>query len=118
MKEFVVIFRHAKESYTPTGEEMKGRMEWLGGIAARDKLADKGRTLIVKNARTIKPDGVVKDAPYTGSGGDFVSGFMIVKAETVDEAAELVKGNPIFAMGGSVELREAIVPGAALAVVS
>lgn len=112
MKEFVVIFRHAKADYVPTPEEMKGRMNWLGGIAARDKLADKGRTLIVQGARTLLPDGVAHDEPYTGPGGDFVSGFMIVKADTIDEAAELVKGNPIFAMGGSVELREAVRPGA------
>jgi hypothetical protein len=112
MKEFVVIFRHAKVGYVPTPEEMKGRMDWLGGIAARDKLSDKGRTLMEKGARTLLPGGVANDAPYTDSGGDFVSGFMIVKAEAIDEATELVKGNPVFAMGGSVELREAIVPGA------
>jgi hypothetical protein len=113
MKEFVVIFRHAKAGYVPTQEEIKRRMEWLGGIAARDKLADKGRTLIEKNARTIYPGGVKVDTPYTGSDGDFMSGFLIVKAETLDDAAELVNANPIFAMGGSIELREAIVPGTA-----
>src|SRR5271157_1654314 len=102
MKEFVVVFRHAEQDYVPTPEEMKGRMNWLGSVAAQDKLSDKGRTLIVKNARTLLPDGVTNDAPYTGSSGDFVSGFMIVKTETLDEAAELLKGNPIFAMGGSV----------------
>lgn len=113
MTDYVVIFRHAKAGYVPTQEEIKRRMEWLGGIAGRDKLADRGRTLIEKNARTLYPGDEAVDAPYTGSGGDFVSGFMIVKAETLDDAAELVKANPIFAMGGSVELREAIVPGAA-----
>jgi hypothetical protein len=88
-------------------------MDWLGGIAARDKLVDKGRTLIAKNAKTLLAGGVTNVVPYTGKSGDFVSGFMIVKAETIDEAAELIKGNPIFAMGGSMELREAVLPGAA-----
>lgn len=35
----------------------------------------------------------------------FVSGYMIVKTDTVDEALELAKANPIFKVGGSVEVR-------------
>lgn len=73
----------------------------------KKKLADKGNTLSVSNARTVKPENIVTDGPYTES-NEFVSGYMIVKTDTIDEAVELAKANPIFKVGGSVEVREVV----------
>lgn len=39
---------------------------------------------------------------------EFISGYIVVKADTIDEAVEMAKGNPIFAIGGSIEVREVI----------
>ena len=42
---------------------------------------------------------------------EFINGYTIIKAETVEEAAEMAKGCPIlFAPGGSVEVRPLVSP--------
>ncbi|MCK9640792.1 MAG: YciI family protein [Prolixibacteraceae bacterium] len=110
MKEFVLIFRLTDTSDAkPSPEQMQERMNWLGGIASQNKLADKGKALSVGNAKTVKPGNVVTDGPYTEI-KEFISGFMIVKTETIEEAVELAKANPIFKQGGNIEVREVINP--------
>jgi hypothetical protein len=108
MKEFALIFRLNKESDAqPSPEQIQERMNWLGSIAAQNKLADKGNTLSVANAKTVKTANVVTDGPYAEI-KEFISGYLIVKTETIDEAVELAKANPIFKTGGSVEVREIV----------
>ena len=108
MKEFVLIFRISNQAEVkPSPEQMQERMNWLGSIAAQNKLADKGNTLSPVSAKTVKPGNVVTDGPYTEI-KEFISGYMVVKTETIEEAVELAKGNPIFKMGGHVEVREVI----------
>ncbi len=110
MKEFVLIFRlNNKSDVKPSPEQIQERMNWLGSIAAQNKLADKGKTLSIGNAKTVKPGNVVTDGPYTEI-KEFISGFMIVKTDTIEEAVELAKGNPIFKIGGNVEVREVVIP--------
>jgi hypothetical protein len=82
-------------------------MNWLGSIAAQSKLADKGNTLSAVNARTVKPGNVVTEGPYSEI-KEFISGYMIVNSETIEEAVELAKANPIFKIGGSIEVREVL----------
>ena len=108
MKEFALIFRLNKQSdVKPSPEQIQERMNWLAGIAAQNKLADKGNTLSTVNAKTVKPGNVVTDGPYTEI-KEFISGYLIVKTETIEEAVELAKANPIFKIGGSVEVREIV----------
>lgn len=107
MKEFVLIFRlrdHADS--TPSPEQVRERMNWLAGVAAQNKLADKGKSLSISNARTITSE-TVTDGPYTEI-KEFISGYMVVKTETIEEAIELAKGNPILKIGGNVEVREVL----------
>lgn len=109
MKEFVLIFRLNNHSdFKPSPEQMQERMNWLGSIAAQNKLADQGNTLSPVNARTVYPDNVVTDGPYTEI-KEFVSGYIIVNTETIEEAVELAKANPIFKIGGNIEVREVMV---------
>lgn len=111
MKDFALIFRlNNVEHFKPSPEQMQERMNWLGGIAAQNKLVDKGNTLLPMqgSAKTVKPDNVVTDGPYTEI-KEFISGYVIVKAETIDEAVEMAKGNPIFKTGGNIEVREILV---------
>lgn len=111
MKEFVLIFRHSDTAReTPTPEQMKERMDWLARIAAENKLVDKGKNLSVGNAKTVRSKTLLTDGPYAEV-KEFISGFMTLEAETIDEAVEFARMNPIFAMGGFVEVREVIVPG-------
>ena len=109
MKEFALIFR-LKDigDFKPSPEQMQQRMNWLAGIAAQDKLVDKGNTLLPTpgSAKTVKPNNVVTDGPYTEI-KEFISGYIVIKAESIDEAVAIAKENPIFdQVGGSIEVRE------------
>lgn len=108
MKEFALIFRLNKESDAkPSPEQIQERMNWLGSIAAQNKLVDKGNTLSPISAKTVRADKVVTDGPYAEI-KEFISGYLIVRAETIEDAVELAKGNPIFKIGGNIEVRELV----------
>lgn len=108
MKEFALIFRLNKASDAkPSPEQIQERLNWLGSIAAQNKLVDKGNTLSPLSAKTISADYVVSDGPYAEI-KEFISGYLIVRAETIEEAVEMAKGNPIFKIGGNVEVRELV----------
>ncbi len=110
MKEFVLIFRlNDITAAKPTPEQIHERMNWLENVASQGKLSDKGKTLSVKDAKTVKPGGVVTEGPSIEV-KEFVSGFMIVKSETIEEAVEIAKLNPIYKSGGTVEVREVMSP--------
>jgi len=110
MKEFVLIFRLKDiTDFKPSPEQMQERMNWLAGIVAQNKLADRGNTLlpVEGSAKTVKPGNLVTDGPYTEI-KEFISGYVVVKAETIDEAVEMAKANPIFKIGGNIEVREVL----------
>jgi len=110
MKEFALVFRlDDMNNAKPTPEEIKERMSWLGSVSAQNKLVDKGMGLSAFNAKVVGMDEVVTDGPFTEI-KEFIGGFMIVKTETIEEAVELAKTNPIFKTGGSIEVREVIKP--------
>lgn len=79
-------------------------MDWLGNIAAQHKLVDKGNSLSVNLAKTVRPDDLVTDGPYTEI-KEFISGYMIVRTETIEEAVEIAKANPSLKDGGNIEVR-------------
>lgn len=109
MKEFVLIFRLKDISdFRPTPEQMQERMNWLAGIASQNKLVDKGNTLLpfAGSAKNVKSNKEVTDGIYTEN-KEFVSGYVVVKADTIDEAVEMAKANPIFdQVSGNIEVRE------------
>ncbi|SFL46896.1 YciI family protein [Proteiniphilum acetatigenes] len=110
MKEFVLIFRLKDISdFKPSPEQMQERMNWLAGIAAQNKLADRGNTLlpVEGSAKTVKPGNLVTDGPYTEI-KEFISGYVVVKAENIDDAVEMAKANPIYKIGGNIEVREVL----------
>lgn len=110
MKDFALIFRQNNiADFKPSPEQMQERMDWLSSIVAQDKLSDKGNTLLPMpgSAKTVRPDHVVTDGPFTEI-KEFISGYIVVKTETIEEAVEIAKRNPIFKTGGSIEVREVL----------
>lgn len=110
MKEFALIFRiDDMAHFKPSPEQMQERMNWLAGIAAQNKLVDKGNTLlpIPGSAKTVRSGEVITDGPFTEI-KEFISGYIIVKADTIDDAVEIAKTNPIFKIGGNIEVREVL----------
>lgn len=84
----------------PAPEQIQQRVKWLADIAQAEKLTDKGYTLLPAEARTIHADKSVTHAPHS-EGNEIVTGYVVVQAETTDEAVEMAKANPIFGVGGS-----------------
>jgi hypothetical protein len=116
MKEFALIFRveqnGAAQNVSPA--EMQARMtswmNWMGGIAAKDKLVNSGNRLGVKDSKWVGPNGVVSDGPYTEV-KEFINGYIVIRAENGDEAAEMAKGCPVLLGGaGKVEVRPLVAP--------
>lgn len=108
MKEFALIFRLKDISdFKPSPEQMQERMNWLGSIAAQNKLVDQGNSLLPhpESAKTVKPDHVVTDGPYTEI-KEFIVGYVIIRTLTIDDAVAIAQENPIFKIGGSIEIRE------------
>jgi hypothetical protein len=116
MKEFALIFRVNGE--TPAQEltpaQMQERMtswgNWMGSIAAKDKLANSGHRLGIRESKTVAAGNVITDGPYTEV-KEFINGFIVVRTQTVDEAVEIAKGCPIlFGEGSKVEVRPLVAP--------
>ena len=114
MKEFLLIFRMAPmlSEVTPSPEELQARMkpwqDWIGGLAAQNKLVTGGNRLEPGSGKVIRQNHVVTNGPFVET-KESLAGYTIIKADSLDEATELCKGCPIFHMGGNIEVR-AIVP--------
>jgi hypothetical protein len=114
MQEFVLVFRNSvNPNATPSPEQMQkvmtNWMNWMGGIAAQGKLADKGNRLSMTEAKTVKANNVVTDGPFTEI-KEFINGYIVVKAQTIDDAIEIAKECPILLIGGNVEVRKVVTP--------
>ena len=79
-------------------------MDWIGGIAAQNKLVDRGNRLF-PSGKVVKPGNIITDGPYSEI-KESIGGYSIVKADSLEEATELAKGCPALTVGGSVEVRE------------
>jgi hypothetical protein len=114
MKEFVLIFRNSVDpNAKPSPEQMQqvltNWMNWMGGIAAQGKLADKGNRLSMTEGKTVRPGNVVTDGPFTEI-KEFINGYMMVKAASMDEAVAFAQDCPILQIGGNVEVRKVVTP--------
>ena len=108
MAKFLFVYRNTTQSYgSMSPEEMQQMLQkWQNWITEGLR-----QGWMVEAGDGLKPDGRVVDAKKVVSDGPFievkemVGGFSIVQADTIDAAAELAKGCPIFLRGGSVEVR-------------
>lgn len=85
-------------------EEVKEWQNWIGGIGAQGKLKNPGEALGFEG-KTMHADGTITDGPYAEV-KEMIGGFIIVSAETIEEATELAKGCPALSNGGKVEVRD------------
>lgn len=85
---------------------MKPWQDWMGSLAAQNKLVSPGNRL-ASNGKVVKANNVVTNGPYVET-KEAIGGYIIIKASSLDEAAKLSEGCPIFQMGGNVEVRTII----------
>ena len=109
MDEFILIFRHEDGQKLASPEQMetwmKQTMDWIGGIAAQNKFVS-GTGLPFDGSKVVYHNNVVTNGPF-GDIKETIGGFVIVKADSVEEAVEFAKGSPVLqGDGNSVEVRK------------
>ncbi|MBI3232462.1 MAG: transcription initiation protein [Bacteroidetes bacterium] len=115
MNEFLLVFRRDVLSPQPaqSPEEMQSMMklwqDWMGSIAAQNKLVTAGNRLSPVGT-VIKPNNIVTDGPFVEI-KESIAGYTIIRAESQEDATEISKGCPILKVGGNVEVRSMISMG-------
>lgn len=107
LKEFMLLFRYEPSNEEPTQEQLqemhKHWGEFIDGIAMEGKLV---------STHQLGFEGIKLFANQTIenglhlSEGQTLGGNMVLKAESIEMAAELAKKCPILFMGGTVEVRD------------
>ena len=109
MNEYMLIFRHEDGNKVASPQQiqawMKQTMDWIGGIAAQNKFVQ-GNGLPFDDSRVVMHNGVVTNGPF-GEIKETIGGYIVVKADSVDEAVEFAKGCPVLqGEGNTVEVRK------------
>jgi hypothetical protein len=109
MDEFILIFRHEDGNTVASPEQiqvwMKQTMDWIAGISAKNKFVG-GNGLLFKDARVVRYNGMVTNGPF-GEIKETIGGYIMVKADSIDEAVEFAKGSPVLqGDGNTVEVRK------------
>lgn len=108
MQDFMLLFRQPDFDYSQVSPEdfkaiQKKWDDWKGGIAAQGKMANGGSRLS-HEGKVLKAGGVVTDGPFVEI-REILGGYIVVKADSLDEAVTLAHGCPAMGTGGSVEVR-------------
>ena len=105
----MLIFRHQDGSKIASPEQMQiwmqQTMDWLGGIADKGKFEGKGDGLVFDGAKVVHHNNLVTNGPF-GEIKETLGGYVVVKADSIDEAVEFAKGSPILqGEGNTIEVR-------------
>jgi len=110
MSKFIFVFRGGGIVVQPPpppaelGAHLAKWTQWVGALL-KSRQADAGPPPLDNRGKTLRGSGkTVTDGPYAEA-KDLVSGFLIISADSLDAAAELARGCPIFEYGGSLEVR-------------
>ena len=109
MDEYILVFRHQDGRKVASPEQiqtwMKQTMDWIGTISTKNKFVS-GTGLPFDDAKVVHHKGVVTNGPF-GDIKETIGGFIIVKADSVEEAVEFAKGSPVLqGDGNTVEVRK------------
>lgn len=99
MTQFVLVYLGGNQPATP--EEANAHftkyMEWLKSLGDTVVIP----TIPLKDTTTVRPDGT------TGEGGSSaMSGFSIIKADSINAAVSIAQSCPFLEIGGSLEVSE------------
>lgn len=110
MTKYLYLFRGGdKHMGAMSPEEQQKHMgewkTWMQSLAEKGHLID-GLPLNGAGKQVSNGGALVTDGPFA-EGAEVVGGYLMVKADTLDEATELSKGCPILqAEDGHIEVRE------------
>ena len=108
MSEFVLLFRQPsidRDAMSPAElEAITQRWQtWVGNLSAQGKLAIGGIQLATEG-NVLRADGVITDGPFVEV-KERLGSFLVVRADSLDEATTLAHGCPVLDRQGSVEIR-------------
>ena len=109
MNDYVIVIHRdlINKEAAPSPEQMQAAIkpfqDWIGGIAAQNKLVAAPRRMDT-SGRVIRSNHLVTDGPYAEI-KESVGGIIIIKANDYDEAVEIAKGCPILEWGATIEVR-------------
>lgn len=109
MNEYALIMRHQDGGKIASPEQMqiwmKQTMDWINSIAAQNKFVS-GTGLPFEGAKVVHANKTVTNGPF-GDIKETIGGFITVRVESPEEAAELAKGCPVLqGEGNTVEVRK------------
>lgn len=112
MEEYIILMRldlltkDAQPSPEQMQEYMKQYRDWVSGIVAEGKFA--GGKGLSTEGKVLKPNHVVTDGPYAET-KESLAGFIVIRAESFDDALRLAGQCPILnGEGNSVEVRKIV----------
>jgi hypothetical protein len=112
MTEYLLLFRNAsaENDYLATSEDMAEDMPkwqaWIGNIAMQGKLI---HTAPIRYDASIVSNQSLAQGPHKEDNSVLVSGYLICKAESLDEVQEWSKSCPILKYPhSSVEIRSLV----------
>lgn len=108
MEDFVFLFRQPNTDDSQVSQSemqtiFKKWDDWFGGIAAQGRLNNMGIRL-ASPGKVLKAGGIVTDGPFVEI-RERLNGFIVVKAENMEDAITLAHGCPILEINGTLEIR-------------
>lgn len=108
MKDYMYIIRGGNDLSHLSPQQMQDHMQdwtkWMGERAATGKLV--GGDPLSQEGKSLTNSGTkITDRPLAEA-KELVGGYLIMKAENLDEAVELAKGCPGFEHDCTIEVRE------------
>ncbi|WEK35012.1 MAG: YciI family protein [Candidatus Pseudobacter hemicellulosilyticus] len=113
MNEFLIAIHRdiINKDASPSPEQLQAAIkpfqDWIGGIAAQNKLVSPPKRWGL-DGRVVTQDAVT-EGPYAEI-KESLGGLFIVRAADYDEAVEIAKGCPLLQWGAKVEVRMAAPP--------
>jgi hypothetical protein len=107
MKEYLLLLRGGKPASSKTEAENKAEMNAWG--AYMGKLGEKGQLAgglpLVSGGMVVSAKGSLSE-PVNATREGIIGGYLIVKTDSLQNAAELAKACPHIANEGNIEIRE------------
>lgn len=112
MNEFLIAIHRdiINKDAGPSPEQMQAAIkpfqDWIGSIAAQDKLVAPPKRWDM-DGRVVKQNNIVTNGPYAEI-KESLGGMFLIRAKDYDEAVEIAKGCPFLQWGAKVEVRMAV----------
>jgi hypothetical protein len=107
MKEYLLLLRGGKPMTGKTEEEGKAEMQawgvYMGNLGQNGQLV--GGLPLVSGGRTVSA-GATSNEPVKSATEGIIGGYLIVKADSIEQASEIAKGCPHITNEGNIEVRE------------